>query len=301
MASRLLLLGHQETRRTMGVTATVTVHSTDPRRHIEEAFLHLAHYEALWSRFIPDSDISHINNSRGSATVVDPVTVELVRFMKHAHNATDGLYNPTLLPLHREAGDLDSLVDDKKCTVSPDARIWEHLDDISLESETTVRLPATMTLDAGGIGKGYAADLVVGHLLALGAQSVSVNLGGDARVASAPSTHESWNFDVVNLDNSESLSTISLLNGAIATSSLGARYRGGIGPRKHIFSAQLNESHVHTCSVIAGEARWAEVLTKYVMLSPSPRSVMTQRNLAALILNEDKDIFSTESWKEFEL
>jgi len=301
MAGEVLLLGHQETRHVMGVTATVTVHAVDPRRLIEEAFSLLNRYEMLWSRFIPTSDLSRLNHAQGRSIVVDPSTIDLITFMKRAHTATDGLYNPTLLPRHRELHDVLSLVDDKRCDIPASAMIWNHLNDITIVSDAEVSIPDTMTLDAGGVGKGFSADLVVEHLLALGAQSVSVNLGGDARVASAPSARESWNFDVVSLGASDTVSTISLINGAIATSSIDARYRGGIGPQKHVFSVDNSESHCRMCSVIAGEARWAEVWTKYVMLASSPRAAMTQNNLTALIVDDNGVPYTTESWKEFEL
>jgi len=48
---------------------------------------------------------------------------------------------------------------------------------------TTVRLPAGTGFDAGGIGKGLAADLVTTEAIAAGADGICVNLGGDLRVA----------------------------------------------------------------------------------------------------------------------
>lgn len=300
MASQLLL-GHQVTRRAMGVTATITVNATDPLRLIERGFSLLNRYEFLWSRFIPQSDLSRLNNAGGEIIGVAPETVELIAHMKVAHQITAGRYNPTLLPMHREHNDLASLVDNKRCLIPDNARTWLTLDDITFHSNTSVSLPPSMTLDAGGIGKGVAADLIAEDLLEQGAQSVSINIGGDARVASAEPTHESWNFDIIDLQMHSPASSISLLNGALATSSIDARHRGGIGPSRHIFSTDNYSQRIRTCSVIAPQARWAEVWTKFVMLSQSPTSDIAHQNMAALTVDNSGEIFMSPSWKEFQL
>ena len=50
----------------------------------------------------------------------------------------------------------------------------------------------TLGLDPGGIGKGYAADLVVSELRAAGAAGVCVNLGGDLRAEGRAPGGGSW-------------------------------------------------------------------------------------------------------------
>lgn len=49
-----------------------------------------------------------------------------------------------------------------------------------------------MRIDLGGIGKGYAADLIAAELIAAGAEGVSVNLGGDLRVAGVAPGAQPW-------------------------------------------------------------------------------------------------------------
>ena len=285
----------------MGVTTTITVHATHPFQLVERGFSLLHQLEFLWSRFIPQSDISRLNNASGVPVEVATETVNLIAHMTTAHHITDGLFNPTLLPRHRDNNDLASLVDDKKCTIPDDARVWSSLDDITINSPTSVTLPPTMTLDAGGVGKGFAADLIVDDLVSHGAQSVSVNIGGDARVTSIAPFHESWNFDIIDSHIEMPVSTISLLNGAIATSSTDARHRHGRGPEQHIFSTDHDPLHTRTCSVIAPLARWAEIWTKYVLVSDSPMTAANAHGLIALTVDNNGHISRTSSWKEFEL
>ena len=296
-----MLLGHQVSLRAMGVTATITVHAVDPFSLIEHGFSLLNRFENLWSRFLPHSDISRLNNAQGVATEVDPLTVDLVAHMKAAHIATDGRFNPTLLPLHRQHDDLKSLVDANYTSLPTDAETWNSLEAITFHSSSELSIPPSMTLDAGGIAKGFAADVIVEDLLKNGAVSVSVNIGGDARVASLPSFQESWNFDIVDSHSINPVATVSLLNGAIATSSLDARYRSGAGPSVHIFSFDESQPSVHTSSVIAPEARWAEVWTKFIALSPTPIVDISEKKLAALTVDYAGVVYTSPSWKEFQL
>jgi thiamine biosynthesis lipoprotein ApbE len=169
--------------------------------------------------------------------------------MKTAHLATNGLFNPTLLPLHIEADDMSSLIDDKQCTVTRSATPHQDLHDIVELSDSLVSIPKTMTLDVGGMAKGFAADLLIQELLSRGAVSASVNIGGDAVV----------------------------------------------------FSLATGEPLVQTCSVIANSARTAEVMAKYVLLSPNPRTCAEAKDLAAFWINADGSHEHTDTWTEFQL
>lgn len=69
-------------------------------------------------------------------------------------------------------------------------------DGIEIDNERcTVGVPLGVRIDLGGIGKGFAGDLVVDHLLERGAAGVLVNIGGDVRVGGLP-PDDAWVIDV---------------------------------------------------------------------------------------------------------
>lgn len=290
-------LGHQETRRQMGVATTVTIEAADPITLMETAFAMLARFEAIWSRFIPTSDIVRLNLANGAPTHVDPETVGLVRFMIQANRMTNGAFNPTLLPLQHDSGDDHSLTDAAPSFLPVGSRPWENLDRIVIHDDTTISLPPSMTLDAGGVAKGHAADLVAEAMIVAGATAVSVNIGGDARVISTGANDKSWIFEVHDLAGGAPLSSVSIRNGAIATSSRDARHRGGIGPENHLHHIGSAPMNIQLASVISGEARWAEVLTKRHLFSPEPERAHDQ---AVLVLSVDGVVTRSDKWKEFE-
>ena len=296
-----MILGYQETTQVMGVTATLTVHALDAPRLVRVGQDLLSRYEQLWSRFLPHSDITRLNNACGKTIDVDTETTDLIATMIAAHKETGGLFNPTLLPLQHQHGDSRSLTSVDMCSIPDTAHSWESLDGIIFHSPTSVSLPRDMTLDAGGIAKGFAADRVAQSLMQLGATSVSVNVGGDVRVMNSDESTHDWNFDVCDTQGITSWSTVSLRQGAIATSSMNARHRDNIGPTQHLFSRHDTVSEVATCSVITVNATWAEIWTKLLFFSNDLHNDIQKRDLAALIVDTDGNVYFSDKWKEFTL
>jgi thiamine biosynthesis lipoprotein len=166
----------------MGTTAHVIVTGAEPglaARAVERLRL----LEARWSRFLPDSEISRLNEHPGVPVLVSHDTYLLVERAIEGWRLTGGLFDPTLLRELRAAGyDRSfelmragaSAPDDRPADAGarpPDrATLRPTTDAITLDPLVrTVRLPFGVELDPGGIGKGLAADLVVEELRAQGA------------------------------------------------------------------------------------------------------------------------------------
>jgi thiamine biosynthesis lipoprotein len=265
---------------------------------VEEGLQLVAELEQLWSRFIPSSDVCRLNAANGAAVWVDPRTVALVGYMIAAHAATEGAFNPTVLPLLTNAGDTRSLIDDKTSSVDADAHVFTTLDEIEIRADNTVVLPLHMTLDAGGIGKGLAADMVAEHLLSRGAESVCVNLGGDIRVTRVKTSTHDWPIHIMSPTHPETvICTISLAEGAVATSHMNARHRNGRGIERHIASAEDNEASTIAASVIASSASWAEAWAKSAILNDI--RLIETLGLAAMTMDANGNVAETSTWKEF--
>ena len=61
-----------------------------------------------------------------------------------------------------------------------------------VNAASTLTVPATTAIDLGGIGKGFAADIVAEELVEMGATGAVVNIGGDLRATGTPSDDASW-------------------------------------------------------------------------------------------------------------
>lgn len=289
-------------RTAMGVTCVATVVGIDSIDLAVRCLELVEEFESLWSRFIPTSDISRLNSANGQPTAVDERTLTLIHHMIAAHQATDGAYNPTRLPLQIAAGDASSLINDKSTELPTDATVFSQLSGIHMFHDGKVSLPRGMTLDAGGIGKGLAADLILQFALEQGVEAACINLGGDMAINTGDSV--GWDVEIISpIDDGVVLDTVRISVGGVATSSLFARQRTGAGIASHLFNNSSAHDTQHTvgATVIANSAAWSEAWTKYAILSNPAQAIntLTSTGLAGMLVSADGHATRTESWKTF--
>jgi thiamine biosynthesis lipoprotein ApbE len=122
-----------------------------------------------------------VNLRAGEPVTVSAETVLLVERAIEAWRLTGGGFDPTVLGAVLRAG-YDVSFDDMPSEKSGSASsLIIGCTDIEIDGQT-VRLPPCTGFDPGG-SAGLAADIVIGELLAAGAEGAQVNLGGDLRVA----------------------------------------------------------------------------------------------------------------------
>jgi thiamine biosynthesis lipoprotein len=277
----------------------------------DEAMLDFVHarswnLEALWSRFIGTSDIAMLALAGGQAVQVATETIELVEQMLQAHFATEGFFDPTLMAALNEAGYSKSKVS-HDLSVLPVAGGSSALSDVRIDHNTNeITLPAGMSLDPGGIGKGMAADLIARDLMDMGVQGVSISMGGDVALAGTPDDGDNW---VVNIgaphDYTEVIDTVRLRAGGVATSTLAARTWDTDGEhRHHVIDPRTRKpvsvtpiSTLQAC-VVAGSAAWAEAFATAltVCASEDAERLVIRHNLAALLILHNGQRIELGSW-----
>ncbi len=230
--------------------------------------------EAKWSRFIPDSEVSRLNRAGGAPCRVSADTFELIERAAAAWAATGGAFDPTVLPAMLAAGYDQNYADLAPEGDAGDPVVSPGCAGIRLDRRSRlVILPADVGIDPGGIGKGLAADIVVRDLLAAGATGACVNVGGDVRVEGVgPEEGDTWIVAVEDpRDPERELDRYHLAAGAVASSSTLVRTwtRGGV-PMHHLIDPTTG-APARNCAiastVVAGEAWWAEALTKAALLN----------------------------------
>jgi thiamine biosynthesis lipoprotein len=241
---------------------------------LEAGMAHLRMLERRWSRFLPDSEISALNRHAGRPVVVSPETFDLVARAVAGWRATGGRFDPTVGAALAAYG-YDRDFADVAAAIAPVAQTAPApgLTRVELLDEcNAVRLPEGATFDPGGIGKGFAADLTAAAMLQAGAAGVLVNVGGDLRVLGEAPSAEGWVITVPDpLANDRELLRLAIAGGAVATSSrLQRRWRTAAGDAHHLIdprSGRPAADDVVAVTVVAGEAWWAEALTKALFLS----------------------------------
>lgn len=289
----------------MGGRVTMTVTGASAGL-IDELETELARLERLWSRFLPDSELSRLNAAAGRPLAVDPATIELIRAMQRGFVETQGAFDPTLLPVLVDSGYASSFQHaDRVSTVPTSSRPGGDPCEI-LISDTEVQLPFGMTLDSGGIGKGFAADLLAARALDLGAAGAMIEIGGDLVAIGTGLVDGAWSVGVEHPDDStRHLEIIRISSGAVATSGTRRRSWTADGETRHHLldpSTLLPaRTGLASATVLAGTGARAEVLTKVAFMPPEEGFLawLPSRNAAGLVVTTDGEIRTSANWEEY--
>ena len=257
---------NESTFEAMGSPAHVVV--TGRAALLGAAWRRIDDLESKWSRFLPDSELSCLNEA-GSA-VVSADTILLVERAVQGWRASDGRFDPTVhdaLVAHGYDRTFESVTDQEGIA---DAAPAPGCAGIVFDAMSgVVVLPSGVHLDPGGIGKGLAADIVVGELIAAGAAGAMVSLGGDLRAEGEPPQGTSWSIAIDEPAAGGAFGVVSMSAGAVATSTT-RRHRWSVGGATvhHLIDPAVGRPHSGEAilvTVIAAEGWWAEVATKDLM------------------------------------
>ena len=285
----------------MGGSATLSVLGGGARV-LRECWTFLHELEQLWSRFLPDSDVTRLNWAEGKPVDVDPRTTRLVAEMQTGYARTGGLFDPTMLPDVLAAGYAASRVDASRVTALPESATSPGRIDLATVSENTVTLPIGTTIDAGGVGKGLAADLVSDYALGLGAWGIMAEIAGDVRVAGEAPDGVAWRIGVEDPFSSGShTDVVRVPNGGVVTSSQRKRRLGKQGEKHHLLNPLTRDSAetlVQTVTVIALTAALAETLTKPGFIQPTADylSWLVSQGAAGLVIEADGTHHESSNW-----
>jgi len=260
--------------------------------------------ENKWSRFIPDSEVMLLNNNPGSMHEVSDATLRLVSEMKLGFELTQGLYSGIVM------GDLIDMGFAASRTNPANVTNWsaisvgsKDLIDVEINLDLkSVSVPRGVAIDAGGIGKGLAADLMSDYAMKLGAMGVAVFAGGDVAVKGMAIAAAGWKVDISDPRNSSDfIASVSLSRGGLATSSpMGWKINNAhhiIDPRTH----KSSDSDVLQATVIAANASQAEILAKMCVILQSDEGLSRIDDLgaAALIVDKTNQIHTSQNWGKF--
>jgi thiamine biosynthesis lipoprotein len=157
------------------------------------------HFEARYSRFRPASLLSQINDAAGRAWVpVDPEVERMFELCDAIHRMTQGLVDPTALPLIRLWNwktDHPAVPAEGEIEAARRLVGWGKVQ----RAPGRVFLPeAGMALDFGGFGKEYAVDMVADIARNHGIENVLVDFGHDLRIRGAPPGRPAWHIGLEN-------------------------------------------------------------------------------------------------------
>jgi thiamine biosynthesis lipoprotein len=172
--------------RAMGCQMLAAVDSDEARaaEALAQVPAWFAEWETTLSRFRPESELSRLNQSDGSAVRVSETLAQVLEQSLIAARASAGLVTPTVLNALEAAGyDRSFELMDRHAAIRAElpARVadWRG---VEFDAATrTVRLPRGVRLDFGGIAKSWAADQAARRLSEFA--PALVDAGGDIAIS----------------------------------------------------------------------------------------------------------------------
>jgi thiamine biosynthesis lipoprotein len=290
----------------MGTRAHVLVVG-GPAGLVRRGPVFLADLEARWSRFREDSEVSLMNRAAGEPVPVSALTVAMVERAIEGARVTDGRFDPTLLGAVIRAGY------DRTFELLPDGRVTARSDlasgwrAIRVDAAAgTVTMPHGVGFDAGGIGKGFAADLLVADLMAAGARGACVSIGGDVRVEGDGLNGPGWTVAVEHPFTPDApAALIGLAGGAVATSTRAKRMWGPDDDRRHhLIDPATGLPAINgllSATAVTAEAWQAEVLAKAAFVAGIDRglAVLVDRGADGLLIGDAGDVHVSDGFGAF--
>lgn len=225
------------------------------------AFRTVGRLDSLFSDYRPDSGVAVLAQAAGDGVPV-PVALELWEVLSQGRewaDRTGGAFDVTVGPLTRlwrSAMRRGVLPDPARLEEARAASGYTALVLAGEEKSVLLERPG-MSLDLGGIAKGYVAQTVLEELQARGISAVLVDAGGDLALGDAPPREAGWRVEFPGGEVHR------MANLAVATSGDRYQYLESGGVRySHILDPRtgVGVTASPTVVVVASDATTADVL-----------------------------------------
>jgi thiamine biosynthesis lipoprotein len=265
-------------------------------------------WEASLSRFRPDSELNQLNNSPGMRVPVSQILWEVFQASLEAEKHSGGLVTPAVLEAVIAAGYTSSFDQLPLTQAGNDhgSRPLLPLQNIEYSPQDhSICLPVGLSLDFGGIAKGWAAHQAMNRLKNYG--PALVNAGGDIAISGLLPGGEPW---LVGIDDplhpGASLGTLRLGRCGVGTSGKDYRHwmRGEVW-KHHIIDPRTGEpaeTDILNATVIAPTIIDAEMAAKVILILGSQAGLEwleTHPAFTGMLVTEDGHIVYGPSFKSY--
>jgi thiamine biosynthesis lipoprotein len=266
-----------------------------------EAFFHA--FESRFSRFLPESELSRLNQRRGLLVQVSQPMQELLLTARRLNRLTQGVFEPAILPQLEAAGYDRSfeLLEDRQAVPAASLRRSRSVREMTLlRQERLALLPLGLRLDFGGIGKGYAVDNAARVLR--GAGGFLIDAGGDIYAGGFGPAGGPWRVAVTDPGDGHEIEVVELVDAAIATSSTRKRrWQHGGASAHHIIDPCTGlpaETGIGSATVIAPSTVLADVFAKAAVILGVEQgsALLDDHHCSGLFVLADGEVIKTSRW-----
>lgn len=279
------------TRQTFAFDTVINI-TTDKKDsgRIEEAFTLCRHYEKIFSRTDPESELFLINEKK--ATSLSDDIKEVLDFSLKMSAYTDGAFDITVAPL------VDLWNVRERTSPPQDSEISEALSHIGYKSISVEPFDtAGKTLDMGAIAKGYIADKLIEEFKKSSTENVIIDLGGNVALIGE------YTVGIRDPFNPEEIfATISLKDKSAVTSGSYQRYFEYDKKRYHHIidprTGYPSDSGIASVTVISPSSMEADALSTAIFIMGKDSISLCRKfpDTDAFIIMEDGSTYQTENF-----
>lgn len=288
----------------------VAVHSSSEGEAVcREVSALITQLEQKMSYFIPGSFLSRLNSSGGEVAVkMDPDTFRVLKSASEYHELSGGAFDITVAPLTALWRECIS----RKSLPSGNA-IQELLPAVSGagialdEKNGLARLGRRQSVDLGGIGKGYAADMALNVYKDHGVTSAFINLGGNVHTLGKKVNGEPWMIGLQNPRSTrgECIAALSISDRSAVTSGDYEKYFEHEGGRfHHIVDPKTGwpaDSDLMSATVLSASSMEADALSTAVFVSGLDRGMkLIERfpGVEGVVITKEQTVFLTKGLQD---
>lgn len=282
---------------------------------MDEAYDYIAEMEKLLSTNLAGSDVYRINQAAGKEAVkVSSATFAIIQEALSVAELSHGKFDISI-------GSVTNLwqIGSDNARKPSESEIKEGLSKIDYhkiklnEQDQSVFLEEEgMTLELGGISKGYIADGIRKIFQKHGITTAIINLGGNVIVmGTSPSSEEGWNVGVQDPDEvrGETVGTRRIKDGTIVTSGIYERYVEVDGVRyHHILNPETGypvDNDLSAVTIFTEKSLRADALSTTIFLLGIDEGMAFIENLPdveAVLIDKNQGVRLTSGLKDsFEL
>ncbi len=266
-------------------------------------------WEAVLSRFRPESELCVLNLSPEISLTVSETLWSVFKAAIRAEQASNGLVTPAVFEALVGAGyseSFDSLP--KRQPGQPGGKSLQPLNLTGVawsEAQHTIRLPAGLRLDFGGMAKGWAAQQAMQRLEVYG--PALVDAGGDIAISGFQQDGQPWPVDMADpFHPGKSLGLLMLGRCGVATSGRDyRRWQQDSTWRHHIIDPRSGlpaDTDVMSATVIAPNLLEAETAAKTALILGSGAGLdwlEARESLAGALLLEDGRFICNSRFRKY--
>ena len=288
-------------------TVIILTAYTDDDQVLKDAMEECSRYEKLLSATIEGSDVWRINHADGQPVEVSDDTMEVLRCAVRIAELSGGAFDVTIAPVS-SIWDFTSgeavLPDAEKI-----ARAAELVDYTKLELEgNTVRLPAGMMIDPGGIAKGYIADSVKAWLMDKGVRHAILSFGGNVVGIGTKPDGSDWKVGIQDIDKATGEYMLVSRNNGGSTVTSGIYERGfdldGVRYH-HLLSTETGwpvQNELASVTIFSDSSMLGDALstTAFVLgTEEGTRLIESLEGIEALFIARDRTVTMTSGAEEY--